>query len=120
MNKSNHSLYLAGLLGEAAGETSGEAVTYSDPRFVAWMRDFERRFPTDRPSLSREDLHNLYVGRVIKVLDEFGETSRWSELAGSADLDRTVRNYGQLIDRLVKTYHPGMYRAYMDYHDLSN
>jgi len=118
MEKSNYSLYLAGLLGESAGE--GEAVSYRDPRFVAWMRDFERKFPTDMPSLSPRDMSNLYVGRVISVLDEFGETSKWSEMAGSADLKTTVRNYEQLIDRLVRTYHPDMYQAYMDYHNLSN
>lgn len=120
MNKSNYSLYLAGLLGEAAGENPGEAVSYRDPRFVAWMRDFERRFPTNMPSLSREDMKNLYLGRIINVLDEFGETSKWAEYAGSPDLDATVSNYEKLIDRLVRTYHSGMYQAYWDYHNLSN
>lgn len=116
MRKSNRSLYLAGLLIEEGEGT----VSRDDPRFLAWLRDFERRFPTDRPNgLSSEDLHNLYIGRVISALDEFGETSRWSELAGSSDLERTVKNHEQLIDRLVKTYHSGMYQAYWDYHNLT-
>lgn len=116
MRKSNNSLYLAGLLNEAPES----AVPYGDPRFVAWVRDFERKFPTGMPSLSREDMNNLYTGRIISVLDEFGETSKWSEFAGSADLNATVRNYERLIDRLVKTYHPEMYQAYLEHHDLSN
>lgn len=117
MRKSSHSLYLAGLLNEE-GE---ERVSHKDPRFLAWLKDFEMRFPTEMPSgLSSVDLRNLYVGRVINVLDEFGETSRWSEMAGSSSLDRTVRNYELLIERLVKTYHSGMYQAYHDHHNLTN
>jgi len=117
MKKSNRSLYLAGLISEE-GE---EGVSSKDPRFLAWLREFEVKFPTDSPSgLSMEDMKNLYLGRVINVLDEFGETSRWPELAGSPDLNRTVKNYEGLIDRLVKTYHPGMYQAYWDYHNLTN
>lgn len=117
MRKSSRSLYLAGLLNEE-GEVR---VSHKDPKFLAWLKDFERRFPTEMPSgLSREDLHSLYIGRVIVVLDEFGETSRWSEFAGSADFDATVRNYDMLIDRLIKTYHSGMYQAYWDYHNLTN
>lgn len=115
MNKSNRSLYLAGLISE---ESEG-AVSGDDPRFMAWMREFEERFPTDRPGgLSVVDMKNLYLGRVINVLDEFGETSKWSEYAGSPDLNRTVQNYEKLIDRLVRTYHSGMYQAYWDYHNL--
>jgi len=117
MRKSNRSLYLAGLLNEE-GE---ERVSHKDPRFLAWLEDFEKRFPTERPSgLSSVDMHNLYIGRVITVLDEFGETSRWADMAGSPSLETTVRNYELLIDRLVKTYHSGMYQAYWDYHNLTN
>lgn len=112
MERSNRALYLAGLLNEEGGLSS------RDPRFETWLTEFEEKFPTESPSgLSHKDLLSLYVGRVIAVLDEFGETSQWDKYAGFASLERIVMNYKTLIERLVKTHHSEMYQAWWDYNN---
>lgn len=84
----------------------------------------EEIFPSHYPSiiggkaLNRRDKANLYIGRIISLLDEFGETDKWAEYAGYACLDTIIKNYEKLILRYLKEYRPEIYSYYIDYHGI--
>lgn len=77
-----------------------------------------KAFPLVRHGhLSRKDIENLYLGRIIQVLDEFSETDRWIEF-GSMSVDKMIIEYEKLVLRYVKENKPEILSCYKEYYDL--
>ena len=126
MKKSNYSLYLAGMIGESKyleneemAQGSPPTAGLDSPEFKSWLSKFERKFPGGAyPGMSREDQGNLYTGRIILVLNELGMTDKWSQYAVVADLERMIKNYEDLLLKLVGSNYPEMLDAYRQWHDI--
>ena len=65
------------------------------------------------PRWSEKDKTNLYIGRIISILDEFGETEDWAEYAGGCNLKNIIKNYENLIIRYYKEIRPELYSYYL-------
>jgi hypothetical protein len=126
VKKSNYSLYLAGMIGEnkyleneEMASASPPTAGYNSPEFKSWLSKFEKKFPGGSyPGMSREDQGNLYTGRIILVLDEFGMTDKWPQYAGMADLEQMIKNYEDLVLKLVGSNYPEMLDAYKQWHGI--
>jgi hypothetical protein len=128
MKKSNYSLYLAGLINEYGAEDfegsrdrgdQNPAIDPNSPEFRAWLTKFEEKFPGKQyPGMSPTDQNNLYTGRILTVLDEFGATDKWTQYASTADLKQKINNYEKLVLDLVEKAHPDMLEAYKQWHSI--
>lgn len=67
----------------------------------------------NNPRWSEKDKINLYIGRIISILDEFGETQDWAEYAGGTNLKTIIKNYENLIIRYYKEIRPELYSYYL-------
>lgn len=91
------------------------------------VKRLEKLFPIDHPGnnlgpnrfeFSRTDQTNLYIGRIITILDEFGETDQWDKYAGGRSLKEIEQNYYNLLLRYVKEFKPEIFEYYKEYYDL--
>jgi hypothetical protein len=130
MKKSNYSLYLAGLINEYGAEdfegsrdrgdqNQEPAIDQNSPEFRAWLTKFEEEFPGKQyPGMSLNDQRNLYTGRILTVLDETGETDKWTQYASTSNLKQIISNYESLVLNLVRIAHPDMLEAYKQWHSI--
>lgn len=81
------------------------------------IEKLEQEFPANSPGwefkFNRADEINLYIGRIISILDEFGETNDWSKYI-CYSVDETAKNYEKLVLRFVKEYKPELFSYYME------
>ena len=81
----------------------------------------EKVFPSNYPNylttLGPVDVGNLYIGRIISLLDEFGETKDWDKYF-SIDMKKTIKNYDDLMLRYIKEIRPELLSEYIEYHDI--
>ena len=129
MKKSNYALYLAGLINEYGeqdfegsrdrGEQEQE-IEQNSTEFRSWLTKFEEKFPGKQyPGMSPNDQNNLYTGRILTVLDEFGMTDKWTQYASTSDLKQIISNYEKLVLDLVEKAHPEMLEAYKQWHGIN-
>jgi hypothetical protein len=128
MKKSNYSLYLAGLINEYGAEDfegsrdrgeQEQEIDQNSPEFRSWLTKFEEKFPGKQyPGMSPTDQNNLYTGRILTVLDEFGMTDKWTQYASTSDLRQIINNYEKLVLDLVEKAHPEMLEAYKQWHSI--
>jgi len=122
--ESNYYLFLAGVINESKyleNEESerAEADHHDDHEFKSWLSKFDTKFPSDHhDNLSKEDQHNLYIGRIMAVLEELGLIDKWPEYAGMSNLQEIVNNYQKLLVELVRRNHPAMFDSYKKWHDI--
>lgn len=89
------------------------------PEFKSWLSKFEEKFPgKEYPGMSSLDQRNLYTGRIMLVLDEFGMTDKWPQYAGTADLKQMINNYEDLVLKLVGSSYPEMLEAYKQWYGM--
>jgi hypothetical protein len=85
------------------------------------MKRLEQVFPCDYPSYnlppSQIDITNLYIGRIITILDEFGETDQWNKYL-HINIDETVKSYEKLVLRFFKELKPELLSTYLEYYGL--
>lgn len=74
---------------------------------------FPSYYPTWNNSLCVTDAKNLYLGRIITILDEFGETSEWHKYE-SINLEKMIENYDKLMLRYIKEIRPELLSEYME------
>jgi len=81
------------------------------------IQKIAKRFPRRDPqtaALNKADIENLYIGRIITILDEFGETDSWDKYY-SRDIKKTADNYEKLLLRYVHEIRPELYNEYLEY-----
>jgi hypothetical protein len=86
------------------------------------IKRLEEVFTCDYPGwpgrqLRRRDITNLYIGRIITILDEFGETDQWHKYV-RINIDETVKNYEKLLLRFFKELKPELLSTYLEYYGL--
>lgn len=85
------------------------------------VQRLEEVFPCDYPSYNRPpsqiDITNLYIGRIITILDEFGETDQWNKYL-HINIDETVKSYEKLVLRFFKELKPELLSTYLEYYGL--
>lgn len=93
----------------------------SEEEKIKEIEKLEQLFPCDYPSmnrsLSRIDVTNLYLGRIVTILDEFGETDQWHKYL-CINIDETVKNYEKLLLRFFKELKPELLSTYLEYYGL--
>ena len=89
------------------------------------ISNLEKLFPINHPGnslgpnrfeFSKKDQLNLYIGRIISILDEFGETEHWPKYAGGCCLETIENNYYELILRYIKEFKPEILEYYKEYY----
>lgn len=87
------------------------------------IKRLEILFPSGYPGYSykftKEDIRNLYIGRIISILDEFGETNDWPKYT-SISVDKMQQNYDKLLLRFVKEYKPEILSFYIEYYGIED
>ena len=63
------------------------------------------------------DVTNLYIGRIITILDEFGETDQWNKYL-HINIDETVKSYEKLVLRFFKELKPELLSTYLESNGL--
>jgi hypothetical protein len=85
----------------------------SEEEYDVWFKSFTKKFPIHKPvddstEAGRTDTYNAYIGRILGVLDQLGETEDFFTHINPRINVR--KNYITLINRLVEKEHPEMYK----------
>jgi len=82
----------------------------SEEEYDVWFKSFTKKFPVHRTGLYAEvvDEYNVFIGRILGVLDQLGETEDFFTHINPRINVR--KNYIALINRLVEKEHPEMYK----------
>jgi hypothetical protein len=91
----------------------------SEKEKLSEVSKLEFHFPAAWPStFSDADKRNLYIGRIISILDEFGETEDWHKYAGGVNIEKIEENYCGLIIRYLKEFKPEILDYYKEYYGI--
>lgn len=107
--------------GDKVNKELGVFVNMSNEEKLKEIKRLEGIFPSNCPGYSfrfnKADIRNLYLGRIIALLDEFGETGDWAKYY-SIDSDKMIEQHDKLLLRFIKTYKFELYSFYKEYHGI--
>lgn len=79
----------------------------SEEEYDVWFKGFIKKFPIREVVANEVDEYNVFIGRILGVLDQLGETEDFFTHINPRINIR--KNYITLINRLVEKEHPEMY-----------
>lgn len=85
------------------------------------LKKIDAMFPSDYPGYNfkweKTDKQNLYIGRIISILEELGEVNDWPKYMDYS-VDKMADNYVKLLLRFIEKYKPELFSFYVEYHGL--